>query len=180
MSHYPTNYKNELFDSFSLSLRENGIVLDNSVSELEIQKFEVKNKINFPDDLKYFLVSSNGFADDEMYAMSRFWRLDEYVSVSSYFNKDVIKNILTQDDLLPYKRLVDVDGTWLLPNADSFYLFGDYNVNGSYWAIELTQRKHMEACIICISDFSNVYREVTNSFTHFVDTFINKAPEELL
>ena len=180
MSHSLTDNYIQLLDSFSLSLKENGITIGNSITDVEIKKFEVNNKLNLPIDLKYFLLSINGFADDEMYAMSRFWRLDEYISVSSYFSANVIKDTIPDSDLSSHRKFVDINGNWLLPGIDSFYLFGDYNVNGSYWATQLVPNNPIKTTIICISDFSNIYRVVANSFTEFIDTFFNQCPEELL
>jgi SMI1 / KNR4 family (SUKH-1) len=180
MLHSLTNDDNQLLDSFSLSLKENGVAIGNSITDVEIKKFEVNNKVSLPADLKYFLLNTNGFADDEMYAMSRFWKLDEYVKLSSYFKQDIIKDAIPDNDLLAHKKLVAIDGTWLLPDVDNFYLFGDYNVNGSYWAIKLVPESNKETIIICVSDFSNVYRVVANGFIQFIDIFFNQCPEELL
>jgi SMI1 / KNR4 family (SUKH-1) len=180
MLHYHTNHETKIIDSFSLILKENGIVLDKSVTEDKVREFELNNKVALPEDLKHFLLGSNGFAADEMYAMSRFWRLGEYTSVSNYFKANVIKDRTPENDLLLSKRLVDINGKWLLLDVDNFYLFGDYNSNGSYWAIQLSPDNQKETIIICISDFSNIYSVVANSFTQFINIFYNQCPEELL
>lgn len=179
MLHSPID-KNKL-DDFYLKMKSNAIVFGDSITVEDINLFEQTNDIALPQDLKYNLLNLNGFADNEIFEMSRFWRLDEYKKVTKYFGSDILRGNNESLNSTVYNQLMTEQSEWLLLEPGQYYLFADYNINGSYWAIKMKPEiYYVDTPIISISDTLNLYRKVADSFTEFVSVFFEDGPEGLL
>jgi hypothetical protein len=169
-------------------IKQKGIVHGKSTEQL-IHAFEMENKIYLPADFKTFISEVNAVNENLQFEMVNFWTLDRMVPIFQYFDasvklttdlKDAINNGLRYDSSTNSEEQFFRSGTFAIKNSHSYFLFADYNMNASYWAIQLTTSMKKNNQIISINDWGNQYRVVAKSFTEFATQFVRFSPEALL
>ncbi|MEI9910592.1 MAG: SMI1/KNR4 family protein [Bacteroidota bacterium] len=145
----------------------------------QVYDFELKNKCIIPVDLLFLLKITNGFD----FKLVRFWPLNEYKSLSRFFTEDESKVFYTdyRKNQLPEEGaglLFDSEGKWLLKEQEFYFIFSDYNIESSFWAINLSEGETNN--VICVYVSQNAYRNVANSLSEFIEIFNSQGLEFLI
>ena len=126
-------------------LRHN-IELQCGASEVELREFEGKYNILFPDDLKDYFSTVDGFAD-------------------SCVDDNVI-------EFLPLAKVLPSSKTWTLetPDADSYFVFADYSLSCHVYAIRLTDDLTLGNPVFIVYDENP--QQIAGSFSEFVRGYL--------
>ena len=136
-----------------------GVALNSGVSESAILEFEEKYNVQLPPELRAYFMRVNGMPQYEIDGLARLWPLEEVSPVSKYF--------------------IHQEVSVFVPEADSHFIIGDYNVEGSYWATQLTNPAS-DRPIVVIYDVSNSCEQVTPDFQTFIERYVTEEPESLI
>lgn len=145
----------------------------------QIHDFELKNKCIIPVDLLFLLKITNGVD----FKLVRFWSLNEYKSLSRFFAEDESKFFYSnyRKNQLPEEGtglLFDSEGKWLFKEQEFYFIFSDYNIESSFWAINLSDGEPNN--VICVYVSQNAYRNVANSLSEFIEIFNSQGMEFLI
>ncbi|RPE05824.1 SMI1/KNR4 family protein [Chitinophaga lutea] len=174
---------------FQNILKNNGIAANPPVDKYQITAFESQNNVKIPHDFGLYLTTMNGFREGEMWGLSNLWPLHRIIPLTRLASlkealstniKDALeKSCLYDSSASAENKIVNPSNNWSLPNADSFFIFGDYNVNSCYWAIKLSNSRGGNN-IICIYDWGNTYHTVAGSFSDFIGKIVTEGGESLI
>lgn len=176
----------------------NGINSNNGIYSYVLRNFETDHNVRLPNDMYDYFLTLNGMPDDELDGLTKLWPIKSVQPVNKYLRlyskyasteREVEENVgVPFNDPLTdnYQRLRECSNLkesypqWLLPEVDKYFIFGDYNIGGCFWAIKLSPQIEEYYPIISIYDHLNKYKVVINSFTRFIDEYINKCAEVLI
>lgn len=176
-----------------------GLSIGRPATVEQIAAFTAHNSVAIPPSLHQYLVTVNGLAGDNMDGLARLWPLSEFRRVTDYLTlyqryaptcrEAWTRGVPIHAPLkggeqylrLPPERAADDSivrqPQWALPDADDYFVFGDYNIEGSYWALRL--RDGAESSVITIYDYSNVYIPASSSFDEFLRIYVEESPDVL-
>ena len=165
----------------------------------DVADFSARHSVKFPASLREYCLMVNGLAGGDLDGLARLWPLHDFQRVTDRLPLYEQYAPTTRDawdrgipihaplrDREQYLRLPPeraADGTavaparWSLPKAHEYFIFGDYNIEGSYWAIHLGDRG--ESRVITVYDYSNIYVPVADSFEDFVGVYVHDCPEAM-
>jgi hypothetical protein len=180
-----------------VSLGSDEIVqVGSGVSKTLIVNFESNYNVSIPDDYKYFL-KLMGSETENIYhelatfcAFNRITRIIDYFKLHEvYYSPDyysypmqfpvteyskILRSPLEYDS----KKNTNTTPKWLLPDAECYFYFADYNIEGSHCAIKL--KRGDENLIVIIAEHVNTYRYAYNSFSELVKAYLIDGAEALL
>lgn len=134
-----------------------GIELNTLATEDEIRDFESQYQVKFPVDFREFFLHLNGI--NQAVDMCRLWPLAEITRFTSLFP---IGQPLNLEHAFTSETKPE------LPNAEWYFIFGDYGFSAGYWAINLHPTSENNNSII-IAYSSRVYAQLPlGNFTEFV------------
>ena len=161
--------------------------------------------LKFPEDFRQYLMEINGMSEYEMDNLTTLWDYKRFARMTDKFflhekysssfreslNTKVPYNSLSYESSEPYSRLRSPatynkndekmsDPKWLLASAEQYFLFGDYNIEGSHWAIKLIGEKKKNSNVVVISEHTNSFRYIARTFTEFLLIYINDCAEALI
>ena len=138
-----------------------GIHLNRVATESQIQDFEAKYQLMFPSDFREYFLGINGLPDGELDGLARLWSLNEICRLSERFAEG-------QSNL------------WLPYEVESYFVFGDYNIEGSLWVIKLSNTENSGNTVIVVYEFAQVYQKVASKFEEFIGQYVTESPESLI
>ncbi len=128
------------------------------VTSEQLLAFERRNRVALPDDLRAYLRRANGIGRDELDGLARLWPLDEYVRVIDFIGTE----------------RASVQG---LSDPETFFCFGDYNVEGSIWAVRLTPSVAEGGEVRVFWTYANEGTVVAPSFEVFLRRYVLEGPD---
>lgn len=168
------------------------VTANRGISPNQIHHFRALYGRQLPSDMYEYFQEMNGMTEDSLYSLARLWPLENLKPVTDYFwlpgtynpkNSESLKTNVTIAEQGIYKLVMPLedqqDVKFLLPHADEYFLFADYNIEGSHWAIRLDNDHFGLHSVIFLSDVVNIYREVSRSFWEFLTQFVER-PEMLM
>src|SRR5437773_2119607 len=87
------------------------------ITEEEIQAFESYHHVCVPFDLREYFLTLDGMDEKSVDGLTRLWPFHEIC--------------------LLVEQMGEINSAWLdnlIPDVTSYYIIGDYNFRGSYWA----------------------------------------------
>ncbi len=176
-----------------------GIITNNGATEGELNNFENKFNVKLPIDLRNYFSKINGMPVGYLHGIARLWSLAEVRPLVEYLSPSSIPNAQEEAYISEFNKQLapgwhhviepmqlrqggksDVSLNFLLPNAKDYFLFGDYNFEGSHWAIKLENSFESDNSILSVYVYTNVYHRVANSFQDFIAQYIAESPDILI
>jgi hypothetical protein len=136
-----------------------------NISDAEIRKFQEENKVVFPSDLIDYFKKANGSSEEYDNQLFRFSSLSNFKSID-----DDLKNWNGVPD---YSNIVNT-----LPDYKSFYVIGDYSFSMFAYAIKLLPIASSDNEIVVIA--GDKYKKIANSFSEFIDLYLNDSTKLLM
>lgn len=191
----------KMLDALKKAWLEEGIVLNRGATEQELSEFEGRFHVKLPATMRDYFVELNGMPEGYVDGLTRLWplaevrQLTEFMSPSNWparTEQEVAYILGFNSPLGPdWHRLMEppqrtqetissVSAFFLLPDAESYFVFGDYNIGGSNWAIKLGNSLESGNGILIIYDYTNVYHRVADSFEDFIAQYLAESPEHLI
>lgn len=137
--------------------RAAGVTPNPGASEAEVSEFEVRNRVRLPDDLRQFLTAVNGIPFSELDGLARLRPVTEYFRIV-----DRVPTVLP--------RAADDD------DPQQYYCFGDYNIEGSYWGVRLSDDPVSPAPVRVFWHDGGGY-VVAPSFRDFLASYLSQEPD---
>lgn len=127
----------------------------------EIKAFENKYNVEIPQDLQNYYLEVNGSGEEMLNNLYEFYSINR--------TKKISEELIEWSGIPDYSKLI-FDG------IENVFVFGEYDFNLYAFGIELHQYISSEnrVFIFCGEDF----KIIANSFTEFLDLYLNK-PEEI-
>lgn len=163
----------------------------------EVDSFCARHSVTFPASLRNYCMTLNGLAENDLDGLARLWPLQEFQRITERLplyeryapttreawdrGVPIHAPLKGRENYLRFPPESDADDTivtpprWALPNADGYFIFGDYNIEGSYWAIRLCDDG--DNAVITVYDYSNVYVPSAASFDEFIGVYVNDCPD---
>jgi hypothetical protein len=183
-----------------------GIEFSKGINDTALDRLELAYGLKLPEDFRKYLLEVNGMAEYEMDGLTRFWECNRFVRLTDRFSLyDKYSSSVREywDTTIPYDshqhedsecfsplRFPAIynetgeklsDAKWALDFAQYYFIFGDYNIEGSHWAIKLFEPTIPKDCnIIVIYEHTNSFRYVANSFTDFLAAYLYDCSEALI
>ena len=172
-----------------------GVQPNEELKQSILSEFEAQWGVQIPVDLGDYLLTVNGLPPTELHGLARLWSLQEYRRVIDVFelHKSYAPTVKQGwalgervDEPSPLSegwhrlRSNEPYPRFLLPDAASFYLFGDYNIEGSHWAINLGKDVEGKNAVVSIYEYTNRFHYVATSFSDFLTKYITDGPEGLI
>ena len=186
------NLIREFRDYFKL----NNVEIGEGVSEALISNFESVYRVVLPTDYKLFLSTISNENEDIYHELATFWplkrvrRLVDYFSLhEQYYPEEDRKYPMQFSEGEGYKKLRNaklqdeiskkvIQPSWLIDEAEYYFIFADYNIEGSHCAINLKDTSNN--LIAIISEHTNIYRMCYKSFSELVKNYLQEGAEALL
>ena len=165
-------------------------------TDADISRFCSRNAVSLPDSAVAYCHILNGIPDTQLDGLARLWPLTEWQRLTERFQlhdqyaptaREAWTQCVPIDDPSadPNLRLrlppeLHANGSqtapsrWLLPDADEYFVFGDYNIEGSHWAVRLSVGNDT---VLTVYDHCNSYLHVAPSFADFIQTYVNDCPD---
>lgn len=179
-----------ILSRFASVLSENEILTTSKNIDV-VNKFEEDSNVKFPNSFFEYLMLFNAGENGIQVQLANFWPLTAIKPVSEYFDPNVeltysveeaLKNgrLYSRQDAL--HQLIGLNKQFKLEGAEKFFIFGDYNINSCYWAIELSSNSYPKCSdsVICIYHWGNSYKKVADSFVEFLEIFLQDDAEALI
>lgn len=119
--------------------------------------FETGNRVRLPSDLRQFLRGANGIPFSELDGLARLRPVAEYFRIV---------------DRIPAAPSKTADSG----DPHGYYCFGDYNIEGSFWGIRLSDDPAAIAPVRVFWHDGGGY-EVASSFREFVARYLSEEPD---
>jgi hypothetical protein len=186
----------DLIREFKDYFKSNNVEIGEGVSEELINKFESVYKVVLPADYKLFLATISSENEDIYHELATFWplnrvrRLTDYFSLhEQYYSEEDRKYPMQFSESGGYKTLRSaklqdeiskkiIQPSWLINEAEYYFIFADYNIEGSHCAIKLKDGGNN--LIAIISEHTNTYRMCYESFSELVKNYFQEGAEALL
>jgi len=137
--------------------RAGGVKPNPPSTEAALSAFESANRVRLPDDLRALLRAADGIPFSELDGLSRLRPLAEFFQVVDRF---------------PAAR-----GHAAGPaDPERYYCFGDYNIEGSFWAVRLSDDPAAAAPVRVVRDDGGGY-EVAESVGEFLTRYVSEGPD---
>lgn len=183
------NLLRELISQWSIR----DVTFNGGTTEAALSAFENRYDVKIPPNFRTYLLLVNGMPEYEIDGLTSLWSLDRFRQLNDRFSYYKDQDLQSPRYLAPlpenWFRLAEPikDKTdneednyrFLIPDASKCFLFGDYNINACFWAINLSMSTGSNP-VYMIYDGSNDYHQVADSFYHFIEQFVNDCPEVLL
>lgn len=186
-----------LLDQLRQRWLSDGRNISHPATAAQIAVFMADNCVPLSPSLRHYFLKVNGLADNDLDGLARLWPLAEFRRLTDYLtlydryaptrDEAWSLGVPIHGDLsgreqylrIPPERgeddMIVTAPRWALPNADDYFIFGDYNIEGSYWAIRLCD--HADNSVITVYDYSNVYVPTAPSFDEFVRIYVIECPD---
>ncbi len=137
-----------------------GVTPRKGAAEAELSAFEAGNRIRLPDDLRQFLRAVNGIPFSELDGLARLRPVADYCRIV-----DRIPAVLSQAAASDDPR--------------RYYCFGDYNIEGSFWGIRLSDDPALPAPVRVFWHDGCGY-QVAASFREFLARYLSEEPDGMM
>src|SRR5690349_7891094 len=121
-------------------------------SEAEIAAFESTYQIILPDDVRSYFLKVNGMKK----------------STEGMDNK--MMTFYSLKDVKPLSK--EMEG-YEIENAESYFVFADYNITSWYYAVQLSGNTEQPACVFRI-DIDGTLTKLERSFSRFIERYFNE------
>jgi hypothetical protein len=165
-------------------IKQSNVKYNSPIAQDEFELFEKANNVRVPSDLKAFFSALNGFGEDEMLGLSNFRELKKMLRLTEMMRldrpmtsnlKEAIENGYLYNSPESKQKIINASCGWELNDAASYFIFGDYNVESCFWAINLSPENSDINEVLCLYVWGNSFRWVANSFSEFVHQFISEG-----
>ncbi|MCQ3932472.1 MAG: hypothetical protein DPW16_18640 [Chloroflexi bacterium] len=147
----------ELLEKLRQKCLAEGVELNQPAQPDEIDDFEKWFGIKFSADFRQYLLKCNG--STMSFDMSHLWALDDIKPVWEIFGNPSEDDNFFQD-------------------YDAYFVFGDYNYWGGFWAIKLGNSSvEKNSIVITYTPQECIY--LADNYTQFLEQFINLSPHSL-
>lgn len=147
------------FSLLRKNFEENGVKLFPSDLD-EIKAFQNKYNVEIPQDLQDYYLKINGSGNETLNNLYEFYNINRI--------KKVNEELINWTGIPDYSKL-NFDG------MENIYVFGEYEFNFYAFGIELFQDFSSEnkVFIFCGKNF----KIIANSFTEFINLYLNKSED---
>ena len=136
--------------------RAAGVMPNPGATEDEVLGFEAANHVRLPDDMRQFLQVVNGIAFSELDGLARLRPVAEYFRIV--------------DRIPAASKAADFD------DPQRYYCFGDYNIEGSFWGVRLSDDPAAIAPVRVFYHDGGGY-QVASSFREFLVRYLSEEPD---
>jgi hypothetical protein len=122
--------------------------------------FESSNRVWLPEDLRLYLLTTNGIPFSQLDGLARLRPVADYFRIV---------------DRVPAPMVRAAD----LADPERYYCFGDYNIEGSLWGIRLSDDPDASTPVRVFWHHSGGGQEVAASFREFLSRYLSEEPDAL-
>ncbi|SRR5258706_2687546 len=191
----------ELLEALKKIWLAKGIGINNGATKTELDSFENKFHVKIPQDMRGYFATLNGMQIGYYDGATRLWSLEEVRPLTDYLAPTAgfsippvmhhsISNVpdrlwagwhrlmepTSLDQVEPSHNSVRL----LLPDAEHYFLFGDYLYEGSVWVIHLSDSLEADNSILSVYDFPGQYHRVADNVKGFLAQYIAESPDTLI